>query len=346
MATTVPGADEEEWDLGDRATMVITTVSVSRLYNGFIFSLLGVIDRLLEYEVKRREEDLRVWGPWAGEREGSSVRLLVTRADNVLFSYSLQVAAVSPAQVTDDTDWTPLMEGVFERGESLREGDGEFGFDASVWRIIDPRFDDASGQLFVGHARSGDRVFIDAVTSSLTLGEGKGGSSAYTFRGAEAEGGRARDDRRRVPQRAAEETYIIRSRWNASLTGRADFAVTGGEFGEAVVHGSECWDALDRSYFVIDPPGTQFGQEEGSPDTCVFSSSSQAPMRRRSSLPVADLGIQLRLPSSASVLAQGGADLCLGVPTLVLGGLEQQGATGRGHVLVEGHEGQKAVVAW
>ena len=276
VATTVPGADEEEGrDLGDRATMVITTVSVSRLYNGFIFSLLGVIDGLLEYEVKRREEDLRVWGPWAGEREGSSVRLLVTRADNVLFSYSLQVAAVSPAQVTDDTDWSPLMEGVFERGESLREGDGEFGFDASVWRIIDPRFDGASGQLFVGHARSGDRVFIDAVTDSLTLGEGQGiGSSAYTFRGAEAEGGFFEYETTGdvVPQGAAEETYIIRSRWNASLTGRADFSVTGGDFGEAVVPGSECWDgALDRSYFVIDPPGTQFDQEEGSPDTCVFT---------------------------------------------------------------------------
>ncbi len=277
VATRAPGADngDEGRDLGERATMVTTTVSVSRLYNGFIFSLLGEIDGLLEYEVKRREEDLRNWGPWAGEREGSSVRLLVTRADNVLFSYSLQVAAVSPAQVTGDTDWTPLMEGVFERGESLREGDGEFGFDASVWRIIDPRFDDASGQLFVGHARSGDRVFIDAVTDSLTLGEGEGmGSSTYTFRGAESEGGFFEYETTGdvVPQGEAQESYIIRSRWTAELSGRADFSATGGDFGEAVVPGSECWDGvLNRTYFVLDPPGTQFDQEEGSPETCAFA---------------------------------------------------------------------------
>ncbi len=276
LSADAPRIEEAEArDLGERADLVTTTILVSEAYNGVVSSLLGVIDGIIEYDVTRREDDLRIWGPWAGQRAGTSARLVVGRAEDAVFAYSLQVAAVPRWATDEDTEWQVLMEGVFERGASLREGDGEFRFDASVWSVADSRFEDAAGELLVGHARRGERVLVDAISTGLQFtAQDRFQDASYLFRGGEGEGGffEYATNGELVGEGDDAETYVIRSRWTAELTGRADYVMTGGSVGEAVVPGSECWDGeLLRTWFLFDPPGTGFDVEEGDEASCVFA---------------------------------------------------------------------------
>ena len=276
VATDAPRIEDAgARDLGERADLVTTTVAVSEVYNGIVFSLLGVVDGIIENDVTRREEDLRIWGPWPGRRDGTSARLVVTRAEDALFAYSLEVAPVPAWQADDATEWQILMEGVFERGASLREGDGEFRFDASVWSVVDARFDDATGELLVGHARSGERVRVDAICTSLQFNEkDRLDDASYRYRGGDGLGGffEYATTGDLVGQGEDAESYVIRSRWTAELTGRADYLMTGGSVGEVVVPGSECWDGeLLRTWFLFDGPGTEFDVEEGDEASCVFA---------------------------------------------------------------------------
>jgi hypothetical protein len=267
-------ADEGARDLGDRATLVDATIAVSSAYNRTIFAMLGVLDAVIELDPTQREPDRRVWGPWAGRRAGSSVRLEVVRADGALFAYSLEVAAVPRWAVQDDTEWTALMDGVFERGGGLRDGTGAFRFDAGAWGIVDGRFEEARGTLQVAHERSGDRVAVEAVTDGWTpAGDEDPRSAIYTFRGGGGHGGffEYETTGEVVGDGGLAETYVIRSRWEAGLQGRADFEVTGGAIGPAPAPGVECWDgALGRTYWSIDPPGTAFDEQEGSEAACTL----------------------------------------------------------------------------
>lgn len=270
VGTSVPGASDEDdaaRELGERAEMVDITVSVSALYNGIVFSLLRMVDRVTELDVTRREQDRRIWGPYAGDRGGSSVRVVVDRADDALFSYSVEVASVGPLLArADDTRWEVLMSGVFESGESLELGQGEFMLDFGVWGLVDNAFAERSGVVRVGHGRGPGGISLDVVAEQLITDDAIPRDAVYTFRGGLETGGFFEYE-----TTDGDQSYLVRSRWTAERTGRADFEVTGGDLGDLVVPGSECWDgALERTWYLLDPVGTAGDQEEGTEDSCVF----------------------------------------------------------------------------
>ena len=93
VATSAPedeSAVDGARDLGDRAQLVGATKAVSIVYNGIVWSLLGVVDAVALSAPSRREEHRRVWGPFAGRKAGTSVILVVDRAAEGLFAYSIQ----------------------------------------------------------------------------------------------------------------------------------------------------------------------------------------------------------------------------------------------------------------
>ena len=275
VATSAP-EDEVEGaearDLGDRATLVTTTKSVSALYNGIVWSLLGVVDAVVQTEPSRREDDVRIWGPFAGRKTGSSLILAVRRADAGIFTYSIEGAAVPRWAADEDTDWAPVMSGTFLRGASLRDGEGQFVLDAAAWALIDSRFEGGSGQMAIAHARRGDGVAIDVVVADWTTDRHGALDAACSFR-RRAEGGGffEYETVAEVLDNGGEpENYVIRVRWNADGAGRGDYLLRGEGLG-AGTPGSECWDAeFGRTYFLFDPPGEQFDQVEGEEASCLL----------------------------------------------------------------------------
>jgi hypothetical protein len=258
-------------DLGDRAQLVTTTKAVSSLYNGIVWSLLGVVDAVIETTPSRREEHRRVWGPFAGKKAGTSTILVVRRAEEGLFNYSIDGADVPRWAVGEDTEWVPIMSGSFARGASLREGEGQFVLDAAAWGIIDSRFEDGTGQLAVAHSRSGEGIAIDVVVADWMTARQVELDASYRFRRGVAGGGFFEYETvdEVIGNGGEPENYIIRARWAADRTGRADFLLRGEGLG-AGIPGIECWDGeLGRTFWSFDPVGTQFDELEGVESDCT-----------------------------------------------------------------------------
>lgn len=258
-------------DLGQRAGLVTTTKVVSAHYNGIVWSLLGIVDAIVQTPPSFRDDDSRIWGPFAGQRAGSSVVLVVRRTDDGLFTYSIEGAPVPRWAVDEDTEFTPVMSGTFVRGSSLTEGEGQFALDAQAWSIIDGRFDGGGGQIAVAHRRIDEAVAIDVVVADWVTDRDGELDASYRFRRRPGGGGffeyETVDE---IFDNGGEpESYVIRARWNADRTGRADFIVRGEGLGPGSP-GAECWDeSLGRTFFVFDPPGDQFDVIEGVESDCV-----------------------------------------------------------------------------
>ncbi len=272
VATTAP-EDEADGarDLGERAQLVKTTKAVSSLYNGIVWSLLGVVDSVVQSTPSRREDDRRVWGPFAGRKAGTSSILVVQRAQEGVFSYSIDGAAVPRWAADEDTEWVPIMTGTFTRGDSLREGEGQFVLDAAAWGIIDSRFDGGAGQLAVAHTRRGEAVALDVVVAGwLTERHGELDASYRFRRSAAGDGFFEYDTVDEVVGNGGEpESYIVRARWTPGRAGRGDFLLRG--LGDGAP-GAECWDEdLGRTWWSFDPPGTEFDQLEGVETDCVIA---------------------------------------------------------------------------
>ena len=273
VATTAPedeGSPSGARDLGDRAELVRSTKAVSRLYNGIVWSLLGVVDTIIATPPSRREEDRRIWGPYAGRKAGSSLRLVVDRTEVGRFVYAIEGAGVPRWAVEESTPWTAMTTGTFLRGASLRDGEGEFVLDAAGWAVTDGRFVGGSGQMAVSHARRGIGVAIDVVVADWLTPRQDVIDASYRFRRTAAGGGFFEYETvdEVVGNGGTPERYVIRVRWNAQRAGRGDFLLRAD--GQPGTPGVECWDGdLARTYWSFDPPGDQLDQLEGEESSCV-----------------------------------------------------------------------------
>jgi hypothetical protein len=259
------GDPGEERAVGDEAFMPPQARAIVSSINGSVYTLLGMLDRILVLDITTREADRRIWGPYSW-LEGS-VRLTVERSEEARFSYRAEVADEDPSEGI--SAWYTLMEGTFLRGESLRDGDGSFEFDAELWGIVSGEPGD--GRMVVTHSRAGEDVVLHALYEDVADGAGGLADVAYFFRRFPTGGGvfEYRTPTEIFGGEGSEvERWTARARWLPNGAGRADFLIRGGDLGDAEYAGTECWDHdLRVQYYDLDQDGLD---PDGSEDDCRF----------------------------------------------------------------------------
>ena len=225
-----------------------------------------MMDDVRDLPITTRERDRRIWGPYPWL--DGSVKLSVERSQGALFAYRLEVADEEPEQVV--SAWYPLMEGEFLRGDSLRDGDGSFEFDAELWAAL--HGEPGGGLMRVTHRRAGEDVTLRVAFSDWLDEQGDRDELRYFFRRLPSGGGvfEYRSPADIVGgEGSAPERWTTRARWLPGAAGRADFLIRGGDLGDLEFRGTECWDRGLRVVYY-DVVGDEL-PAEGEEASCAFS---------------------------------------------------------------------------
>lgn len=260
------GEPDEERAVGDEAFMPRTARDVATSINGSVYQLLSTLDDVRSLPITTRERDRRIWGPYPWL--DGSVRMTVERSAEALFAYRVESAAEAPD--ADISAWYTLMDGEFLRGESLRDGDGSFEFDAELWNVLHGEL--GGGRLAVVHSRAGEDVTLRVAFSDWLDEQGGRNELRYFFRRLPPGGGvfeyRTPADIVGGPD-SVPERWTVRVRWLRGGAGRADFLIRAGDLGDGEFRGTECWDReLRVVYYDVD--GDEL-EADGAEASCPFT---------------------------------------------------------------------------
>jgi hypothetical protein len=245
---------------GEPSEYQILTRGVATDVNGFVVSVVETVRYVTGFDPtwKDGDTDVALWGPF--EDDGIESQLWVQReADG--YTWAIEVRAVG------SEPWLAMV-----AGTSVPDGSGgasgEFAFDFDVAGQVDPssggagamvvsydiRADETTGTVAFEDVVGDDAEVLTGATTWAHRADGSG-SMDLAIEADATEGGVA-------------ELVILRSRWQADEAGRGDAWITGGDLGELVYTGTECWDGLGMLTFYEDNASLESG---GDAAACVFA---------------------------------------------------------------------------
>lgn len=261
--------------------------NVASELNGISFTLLDLVDAVLQHPPTRRERDRRVWGPIFDAAKQATYRFEMVRVDDgtsALGTFRFCVHGTTgrvPARLVDqvscdvdvdeDTGLALLLSGQFTPGDlegaRARSGVGSLTLELSrveplkgVGRqlIIDFDNDDARtelhlgvvGALLAGTNLERERVDYDFVREA----DGSGALNFDAFANL-------------APEQPGVENLVIGAAWNGEQAGRAEAAVSRvGDLENPLFVAVQCWDAaLGQVYYRAND------DTEGNEGDCVFA---------------------------------------------------------------------------
>ena len=253
----------------DWAEYYLLTARVTDDVNGLIGSVLTMVDSLTEAppSFSDVEANTAVWGPFSGPLEPSEYALFVHLDDDTgVYTWSINGRAAG----TED-QWTGFVVGQVEPGATADVSRGWFALDFDQVALLDPT-SDARG-VFV----SAYDIAVDDVSASVGFEEFIGDdneepvNALYHYE--QIDGGDGlmdlafEHDVNPEDGTGTDELSIIRSRWTASGSGRADAYTTGGDLGDVVANATECWSSTFEAVYYQDSFSPV---EEGDPELCAF----------------------------------------------------------------------------
>ena len=226
--------------------------------NAFILNVLDLLDRIRSAEPDQRTKNSRIWGPWYLDDLGIYVRLEVIRAEPV-FTYDLTLSHYP------DRDRDILLSGSWAPGSNAEDGRGEFVFDYDVQSIY---FADATqtGTLVVQYDTTGPLLdlrvsaynLVDPDTGDIVdneyayyrEGQGVGYFYFQMLKDVYNASDEANTDEEATPK---QERISLWSVWDETSAGRSDLQITGGDLGETIYSGIECWTPDQNPVYSVFP---------------------------------------------------------------------------------------------
>lgn len=258
---------DKEW-----ATYYLLTADVTEEINTLIAVPLYWVDTITTRyppTYVNEEKTEATWGPWnEGALDPAETQLSVqhdTATDIYTWGFERW-----PKESTEE-EAVAVIAGTIDPGATREISTGRFTIDFTANHEIDPT-DEATGLFSVDYDIHADGVTavasfegygpyaIDATYSYDQLFDGEGAMDLGVI-----------SDLNPGSGTGSSETWLVRSRWMADGSGRADVMATGGDLGDVVAHASECWDStFQRVYYTLDLDGTV----EGDPTLCAYADAS------------------------------------------------------------------------
>ncbi len=217
------------------------TVQVARSLNEQIYYLLSLLDKIRTFDPTLRTDNSRVWGPILVPGSDVYVRLEVTRG-TATFSYEMTLS-YDPNDPTDI-----VLAGFYRPGSTADEGVGQFSYSFTVHRDYFPDEVSMDGEMDVAYSTLGDEVDLDVTLDDMGEPGEEPFDAAYAFYAPgdgsglfyfsqEAEIVEPDEGEPQLLEQAS-----IWSGWKEDGWGRADIRYYGGNLGDVVAGGVECWD--------------------------------------------------------------------------------------------------------
>ncbi len=206
------GVRQDAIAVGEPSQAYLDTQSATASFNGGLFGLLDLIDKIRVIPPTHRDLDRRIWGPFPDEHNTNFlVEVVMERVQSVVFTYRIEVRSKdAPASAP----WTSLVVGTFHGTGGARRGIGDtlemsYRSDQSLVEV---------NMLFRGTSTAAFQI--------VTYGyrEFADGQGAMQFI-------------------ATRDNLVLSetSRWRSGGQGRTDSAVSAGAYFGA--QGIQCWDA-------------------------------------------------------------------------------------------------------
>lgn len=247
--------------------------------NEGILSLLDMVDAVVAYEPTIREEDRRIWGPFAVD-DTNELALVVNRvrtatvvtftstsapeAAEEIFEYAMLGRPIGGS----DEDYVTLFGGKSLPQASNRQGTGVMIVNFDGIRAIDPT-SDGQGVLVLAYDTRDEQTIVEVAADAVVTGMFEP-DVAWIYRLEPSGAGRFNYFLRIniVETTPTPELLGIASRWMPDNRGRADVVVTQGDVGGQFYFVSECWDSrFTRVYLASNIPEPDF-TPQGRLDLC------------------------------------------------------------------------------
>jgi len=253
--------------LGELSPWYVVTRQVTRDLNGGTAWVLIVVHTIVQFPATTIEGDTYTWGPWSDALDPAEYRLVVTELSNGSYDWSLD----GRSKTDPGADFEGVIAGNALPGEVEGTGHGEFTIDFDAAERVNPIDNDGRGVVGISYDLAARHLDMAIATT-----EDRGGTQVpvnYDYAYDESEDGSGdmifaihgdTDD-----EGTAAEDAVIRSRWLADGTGRADARVAGGDLGDLSVTASECWDSSFAVVYYQD--SASWLPTEGDVSSCAFA---------------------------------------------------------------------------
>ncbi len=265
--------------VGEPADLYTSTYYQARDLNVFGKFVVDLVETIASFPATELTETKAVWGPFSEEREPNEFKLTIEKDDVVATRFAWAIEG----RHKSEADFITLARGSFEPTEE-DYGNGWFVLDFDTIRTLDPS---EGGRGRVGYAFEKDAEGVSVrVHFAGTTDRGERIEAGYAYgESISGEGFILFGLPLNVHEGPALEDVIIRTRWIPSGAGRADVIASGGDIGDDVFEGSQCWgDNFVSSYehFLVNRDTVA---NDGEVKTCVLE---QAAPPRAGELPTAD----------------------------------------------------------
>jgi len=253
------GVRQDAIAVGEPSQAYLDTQSATASFNGGLFGLLDLIDKIRVIPPTHRDLDRRIWGPFPDEHNTNFlVEVVMERVQSVVFTYRIEVRSKdAPASAP----WTSLVVGTFHGTGGARRGIGEVQLLAQAVRDVGFAVQGLDQVDTLEMSYRSDQSLVEV--NMLFRGTSTAAFQIVTY------GYREFADGQGAMQFIATRNNLVlseTSRWRSSGQGRTDSAVSAGAYFGA--QGIECWDAQ----FLVTYSNKSWENPTlvGNPGNCAF----------------------------------------------------------------------------
>jgi hypothetical protein len=257
--------------IGELADWYVSTRNITTTFNGGSAWVLILLHTIVAFPETSEAGNVHTWGPFTDALNPAEYRLDVT--DNGDGTYHYALSGHNKADASGN--FTAVISGDADTRAGELQGSGHFLLDFDAGKKVNPIDADPKAHGTVGVTYDLAQRHLDLDINS-TDDAGKPVAATYAYNEAADGGGdmvfELDADLGDTP---APEHAVIRSRWLANGSGRADVGVFDGDAG-AGVEGSQCWDTMFKSVFEAAVAGNAeaFGfVAAGNESACAFTSA-------------------------------------------------------------------------
>jgi len=216
-------------------------------FNGAVDFLLGFVDLVKGYEPTTRNQDRRVWGPFADSKHpGNEIRVVMTRAwenGRPVYTYTFEARPGGEFQ--------PVIEGHFTGG-SARTGKGDLTIHFGTLRDLgmNETDSDPQGDMVIGYDRTADPRTVSLDLSHEPQGGFELTGFDYGYAGYSSGKGLFH-----YQLQFAAGYYVVDAWFDDTGAGKAFVEAHLDALPNQTFAFDECWDAASCITFVHDPDG-------------------------------------------------------------------------------------------
>jgi len=256
--------------VGQLADWYVATRNVTRTFNGGSAWVLVLVHTIVQYPVTSVSGDTYTWGPWHDALDPAEYKLDVT--DNGDGTYDYALSGRSRTETT--AQFEKIIEGFSDPRDGVLQGNGTFRLDFEASRRVNPidADPDARGSMAASYDLQARHLDL-AIATTNDAGEPVAADYAYN-EAADGGGDMVFSFNENAGGTAAQEQVVLRSRWQATGTGRSDARLSGGDLTTAAI-ASECWgETFKRTYYT---DNASFAPTEGDATACAFPTADLPP---------------------------------------------------------------------